>query len=97
MYPTGSVDVVYTVYNPNRYAVTLTSVSGGNFSPDPEHGKCNVESLSANAQDIKNYRIGPDEWSEKLFVTASMDNTAYDECQGATFTFDITVNGLSSS
>lgn len=96
LYPTGSVEVVFTVENPNPYAVTLTSVRGDNFKADPKHEKCNVESLSAKEQGLKEPRIGPGETSEKLLVTVSMDNSANDECQGATFTFDITVSGASS-
>ncbi len=96
LYPTGSKTASFTVTNPNPYAVTLSGADAAtNFAVDAGHSGCNLSSLSSAAQTLTDV-IPAGGTSASHLVTISMDNSANDNCQGASFTFDVSVHGLSS-
>jgi len=96
LYPTGSNTATFTVTNPNPYAVKLSGADAAtNFVADGSHSACNVSSLSGAAQSLTDV-IPAGGTSASHTVTIAMDNTANDSCQGATFTFDLTVHGASN-
>ena len=96
LYPTGSKTATFTVTNPNPYAVKLTGADAAtNFGVDAGHSGCNVSSLSSAAQSLTDV-IAAGATSSSHTVTISMDNIANDFCQGANFTFDLTVHGASN-
>ena len=96
LYPTGSNTASFTVTNPNPYAVKLSGADAAtNFAADAGHSGCNVSSLSSAAQSLSDV-IPAGGTSASHTVTIAMDNTANDSCQGASFTFDLTVHGASN-
>jgi hypothetical protein len=96
LYPTGSKTATFTVTNPNPYAVKLTGADAATaFGVDSGHSGCNLTSLSSAAQSLTDV-IAAGGTSPSHTVTISMDNTANDACQGASFTFDLTVHGASN-
>ena len=95
LYPTGTVQVGFTVTNTNPYAVTLSGATPGNFSVDAGHSTCNVASISGGAVTLSDV-IAAAGTSSSHNVPISMSNAATDACQGATFSFDLTVSGASS-
>ncbi|MGI8887872.1 MAG: hypothetical protein ACR2GB_02710 [Nocardioidaceae bacterium] len=86
----------FTVDNPNPYAVTLTGASGANFTVDAAHSGCNVASLSAGNVALTS-RIAANGTLTGSTIVVQMSNLANNACQGAKFTFDITVVGASSN
>jgi len=94
LYPTGQTSVPFTVTNSNAYPVTLASAKASNFSVDPGHSGCNVGSLSATDVALSD-TLAAGATSATKQIVVKMDNSAIDECQGATFTFDIKVTGAS--
>jgi hypothetical protein len=95
LYPTGQVDVPFTVTNTNPYSVTLATATAGNFTVDAGHSGCAVSALSGVDMVLSDVVTTGSTTSAKNMVI-KMDNTAVDACQGATFTFDIVVTGASS-
>lgn len=95
LYPTGQVSAPFTVQNPNPYAVTLSGATASNFSVDSGHSGCNVASVSASPITLSDV-IPAGGTSSAHNMVVQMANSANDACQGATFTFTITVNGASS-
>ena len=96
LYPTGSKTATFTVTNPNPYDVKLTGADAAtNFDVDAGHSGCNLSSLSSAAQTLTDV-IPAGGTSSSHTVTVSMDNTANDFCQGADFSFDLTVHGASN-
>ena len=96
LFPTGSVDVPFTVSNPNPYDVTLNNVTLKSVAVDAAHSGCATSvvtgpDLSLNAVAAKNN--GP---AVSRDFTVSMSNAATDACQGATFTLTLKASGLSS-
>jgi hypothetical protein len=96
LYPTGSKTATFTVTNSNPYDVKLTGADAAtNFGVDAGHSACNLSSLSSAAQSLTDV-IPAGGTSASHTVTISMDNTANDSCQGADFSFDLTVHGASN-
>jgi hypothetical protein len=94
LYPTGQAAVPFTVKNSNAYPVTLAAAKASHFAVDAGHTGCNVSSLSATDLTLSDtLPAGATSSTEHIVVT--MDNSAIDACQGATFTFDIDVTGTS--
>ena len=95
LYPTGTVDVGFTVKNNNPYEVTLSSAHPQGISVDAAHSGCNVASVTAADVPLSD-AIAAGATSPSHNVSLSMSNAAVDACQGATFSFDLVVTGASS-
>jgi hypothetical protein len=105
LFPGASADVAATVSNPNPYAVHVSSVSLGTITVDAGHSGCNTASLSVTSPQ-SNGGSGWDVPAKSggvngslnldLANAISMDNTANDSCQGATFTVALTATGAST-
>jgi hypothetical protein len=95
LYPTGTVQVGFTVKNNNPYAVTLAGGTPSGFAVDAGHSTCNIASISGSAVVLSDVILAGGT-SPSHNVPVSMSNAAVDACQGATFTFNLTVNGASS-
>jgi hypothetical protein len=95
LYPTGSVNVGFTVKNNNPYQVTLTNAHPQNFQVDAGHGGCNLAAISAADVTLSDV-LAAGATSASHNVNIAMSNAAVDACQGATFTFDLVVSGASS-
>jgi len=105
LYPGATADVDTSVANPNPFPVHVTSLAldttkGQNgFDIDAGHGGCNVSALSFTAA-----TNGGNGWDvaagSSLDVDAassiSMDQSANDLCQGATFTVYLTATAASA-
>jgi hypothetical protein len=94
LYPTGKASVPFTVKNVNAYPVTLSTAKASDFRVDSAHSGCNVSSLSAADLTLSD-AIAAGGTSATRQLVVSMDNSAVDACQGATFTFDIKIVGAS--
>jgi len=94
LYPTGSVNVPFTVTNPNPYAVKLSQVSLANVTVDKAGCTASVVS-GANLADTDLIPAGGTTASRNFSVT--MSNAAEDACQGAVFTLTLQATGSSSS
>lgn len=94
LFPTGSVNVPFTISNSNPYAVTLTGATATNVTSDI--ADCNAAASVTGGALTLTDRIPAGGTVSKTMVV-SMSNAANDDCQGATFTFDINVSGASSS
>jgi hypothetical protein len=105
LFPGASADVAATVSNPNPYAVHVSSVSLGTITVDAGHSGCNTASLSVTSPQ-SNGGSGWDVPAKSggvngslnldLANAISMDNTANDSCQGATFTVALIATGAST-
>jgi hypothetical protein len=95
LHPTGQVSVPFTVENDNPYAVTLATAKASGFSVDTAHSGCSVSALSGVDMTLTDVLTPGSTLAAKNMVI-TMDNTAVDACQGATFTFTIAVTGASS-
>lgn len=93
--PNGTVNVPFTVRNPNSYQVTLNTVSLGDVTVDSGHGGCLVSSVTGATLPDTDVIPGGATSPSRNFVVA-MSNAANDACQGATFTFTLTASGASS-
>jgi hypothetical protein len=94
LYPTGQASVPFTVKNPNAFPVTLSNAQASNFRADAAHPGCNASSLSAPSLALSDH-VAAGATSATKHIVVTMDNSAVDACQGAAFTFDITVTGAS--
>jgi hypothetical protein len=100
LYPTTSADVAASISNPNPYNVHVSSIALGSVSVDAGHSGCNTSSVSVTSPQTN----GGAGWNVPasgslgvdLANAISMDNTANDSCQGATFTIALTATGASS-
>lgn len=93
LYPTGTVNVPYTVTNPNPYAVTLSKIQLTNVTVDKAGCTATVVS-GADLVDTRVISAGTTTASRNFPV--AMSNAAEDACQGAVFTLTLKANGLSS-
>lgn len=93
LYPTGSVNVPFTVTNPNPYAVRLSQISLTNVTVDKAGCTATVVS-GANLADTDLIAAGGTTASRNFPVT--MSNAAEDACQGAVFTLTLRATGTSS-
>lgn len=96
LYPTGSVQVPFTVKNDNSYAVALSGATGGTFTVDAAHSGCNVASLSADPLSLTGVTVAANSTSAPQNMVVKMSNAAVDACQGATIGFTISVTGASA-
>jgi hypothetical protein len=99
LFPSNDVTQTVTVTNPNPYPVTLSSIQYISTAVDSAHSGCNVSSVTAaDTPDtsVVAAKTGGVDGSADVDVVVSMDNTAYDACQGATFTITYTAHGQSS-
>ena len=93
LYPTGTINVPFTVTNPNPYSVTLSKMQLTNVTVDK--AGCTVGVVSgADLPDTDVIAAGATTVSRNFPVT--MSNSAEDACQGAVFTLTLKANGLSS-
>jgi len=105
LYPMASADVAADVSNPNPYKVHVSSIALGSISVDAGHSACNTASVSVTSPQT-NSGSGWDvpaksggvngSLSIDMANAISMDNTANDSCQGATFTVALTATGAST-
>jgi hypothetical protein len=106
LYPNGSADVAATISNPNPYKVHISSISMGAVTVDSGHSGCNASSSVTGASSATNggagwdvpAKVGSTNGSLNVDIAnaVSMDNTANDACQGATFTVALTATGAST-
>lgn len=97
VYPGGSSNVVFTVANPNPYAVNLTAVGGGAIAVDSGHAGCNLSSVSFTPQSVS-VSVPANATAVPVTLTnaLSMTPAGNDDCQGATFTVTLTLSGQSA-
>ena len=105
LYPTASADVAATISNPNPYKVHVSSIALGAVTVDAGHSGCNTSSVSVTSPQTNGVtgwdvpaKSGGVNGSLNVDLTnaISMDNTANDSCQGATFTVALTATGAST-
>jgi hypothetical protein len=102
LFPTGSGDLKATVSNTNPYKVAVTGVTqNGSITVDSGHSTCTVSSVTFSAPDLSSSGIVLAATSGSYTITfhneVSMDNTANDACQGATFTVPLKFTGASTA
>jgi hypothetical protein len=95
LFPTGSVDVPFTVTNTNPYAVTLANATLKSVTVDAGHAAC-VPTVVTGADVALSAVVAPAATSASLNFPVTMSNAAVDACQGAVFTVTLKVTGLSS-
>jgi hypothetical protein len=105
LYPTASADVAAAISNPNQYTVHVSSISLGTVTVDAGHSSCNLSSVTVTPSQTNGgtgwtvpAKVGAVNGSLNLDLAGaiSMDNTANDACQGATFTVALTATGASA-
>ena len=97
LYPNASADVAATINNPNSYKVHVSSISLGAVTVDTGHSGCNVTSVSVTSPQTTGWDVAANgSLNVDLANAISMDNTANDSCQGATFTVALTATGAST-
>lgn len=94
--PTQSVTQQVKVTNSNPYAVKLSDVTPDNATITSDNADCNAASVTA-AKVLDTTVLVANTGSVTIPVTVTMDNTANDDCQGATFTISYTAHGASSN
>jgi hypothetical protein len=95
LFPTGSVDVPFTVTNTNPYEVTLNNATLKSVTVDAAHDQCDptvVTGADVALDDV----VAPGDTSASRNFAVTMSNAATDACQGAVFTVTLRVTGLSS-
>jgi hypothetical protein len=96
LYPTGSVDVPFTVSNPNPYDVTLNNVTLKSVTVDAAHSGCATTVVTGADLPLTLVATKNGGTTASRNFTVSMSNAATDACQGATFTLTLKASGLSS-
>jgi hypothetical protein len=97
LYPSGSADVAATINNPNSYPVHVSSLALGAVTVDAGHGACNVSSVHVVSPQNAGWDVAANgSQGVDLANAITMDNTANDSCQGATFTVALTATGASN-
>jgi hypothetical protein len=105
LYPTASADVAAAISNPNPYLVHVSSISLGTVTVDAGHSGCNLSSVTVTPSQNNSgagwdvpAKVGTVNGSLSIHLAnaISMDNTANDTCQGATFTVALTATGASA-
>jgi hypothetical protein len=103
--PGGTGDVVFSVTNPNNFAVSLAGIilqSGGVITSDAGHSGCTttdsnpVVTLSVPSGDLPVSIAANSTKAIDLANAASMDIAATSNCQGATFNIPVTITVHSS-
>jgi len=95
LFPTKSVDVPFTVTNPNPYAVTLSKAELKSVTVDAGHSGC-VASVVTGSDVTLSDVVATSGTSASHNFPVTMSNAATDACQGAVFTVTLGVTGLSS-
>jgi hypothetical protein len=99
--PGGAADVVFSVTNPNGFAVSLVSVTlktGGMITPDSGHAGCTTTdskptvTLSVPSPDLPVTVPANTTTQVDLAAAATMDIAATSSCQGASFSVPITIS-----
>jgi len=93
--PTKSVNVPFTVTNPNPYSVTLTKAQLTNVTVDAAHNTCDPTVVSGSDV-VLSGTVATNATSSSQTFPVTMSNAATDACQGAVFTVTLKVTGLSS-
>ena len=104
LYPGTSADVAVTITNPNAFRVHIpslvldTGAGDGGFDVDGGHSGCDASALSYTTQDnsgdgwfVPGTNDPPAELSLDLADAISLDTSAANGCQGATFTVYLAV------
>ena len=95
LFPTGSVDVPFTVTNTNDYEVTLSKAELKTVTVDAAHSACATSAVTGSEVTLS-APVAAGATSTSQDFTLSMSNAATDACQGAVFTVTLGVTGLSS-
>jgi hypothetical protein len=95
LFPTGSVDVPFTVTNTNDYDVTLSKATLEGVTVDAAHSLCDTDVVTGSEVTLSDV-VANGATSSSQDFTLSMTNAATDDCQGAVFTVTLGVTGLSS-
>jgi hypothetical protein len=97
LYPSSSADVAATIGNPNSYPVHVSSIALGAVTVDAGHSGCTLSSVSVVSPQTAGWDVpAGGSLPVDLANAISMDNTANDACQGATFTVALTATGASA-
>jgi hypothetical protein len=95
LFPTGSVDVPFTVTNDNPYEVTLSKVELKGVTVDAAHSACDPAVVTGSLVTLSDV-VATGDTSPSNDFSVTMSNAATDACQGAVFTVKLGVTGLSS-
>lgn len=99
--PGASADVVFSVTNPNSFAVSLIAVSsktGGTITPDSGHASCTTTdsnptvTLSVPSHDLPLSIPANTTTQVDLAGAATMDIAVTSNCQGASFSVPIVIS-----
>jgi hypothetical protein len=93
--PTKSVNVPFTVTNPNAYDVTLSKAELKTVTVDAAHSGC-ATSVVTGADVVLSELVATGTTGTSHNFPVTMSNAATDACQGAVFTVTLGVTGLSS-
>lgn len=97
LYPMGSADVAAAIGNTNPYKVHVSSIALGSVSVDGGHSGCNTSSVTVTSPQTAGWDVpAAGNVNVDMANAISMDNTANDSCQGATFTVALTATGASA-
>lgn len=105
LYPGKNDGSLYVkLVNPNPYPVQLTNLTRNTVSTDLGHAGCNVASVGLvgvipapiNLAANNGSAGGPDEFAGPIPNVVTMSTAAVDACQGAPFTINLTISGLST-
>lgn len=95
LFPTGSVDVPFTVTNTNDYDVTLSKAELKTVTVDTAHSLCDTDEITGSDVTLSDV-VASGATSSSQYFRLSMSNQVTDACQGAVFTVTLGVTGLSS-
>ena len=98
LFPTGSVDVPFTVTNTNPYDVALSTATLKTVTVDAAHSAlCNDSAVVSGSPVALNDDVVADGATSGSYTfPVTMSNSAPDGCQGAVFTVTLRVTGFSS-
>lgn len=95
--PGGRADVAVVVTNPNPFAVTVVSASGGDVTVDDGHPACTPSSVTFTSPGVLSVTIPAGTTQALAFPNAAaMDASAPNNCQGASFSIPLTLTARSS-
>ena len=83
LFPTGSVDVPFTVTNPNPYGVQLTKAELKTVAVDPAHSACATSVITGSDVTLSDSVAANGGTSAPQTFSVTMDTAAPDACQGA--------------
>ena len=95
LFPTGSVDVPFTVTNTNDYDVTLSKAELKDVDVDDAHSACATSVVTGSDVALSDV-VADGATSGSQNFTLAMSNDATDACQGAVFTVTLGVTGFSN-